>query len=80
VVDVVVPPVASVTSEAGAATSVGTLSDAQLDLIVERVAGVVVSRLTGTLLEKIAWEVVPDLAETMIKEELRKIREAVAAN
>jgi hypothetical protein len=78
VVDVV-PPVA-VTSEAGAATSDGTLSDAQLDLIVERVAGVVVSRLTGTLLEKIAWEVVPDLAETMIKEELRKIREAVAAD
>jgi hypothetical protein len=76
----VAPPVGVVPSEAGAATSVGTLSDAQLDLIVERVAGVVVSRLTGTLLEKIAWEVVPDLAETMIKEELRKIREAVAAN
>jgi CheY-like chemotaxis protein len=56
------------------------LSEAQLDLIVERVAAVVVSRLAGTLLEKIAWEVVPDLAETMIKEELRQIREAVAAD
>jgi hypothetical protein len=69
----VAPPVAA----AGAATA---LNDAQLELIVERVAEVVISRLAGTLLEKIAWEVVPDLAETMIKEELRKIRESVAAD
>jgi CheY-like chemotaxis protein len=72
VVDVAPPAVAG-------AVIPGTLSDAQLDLLVERVAEVVVSRLAGTLLEKIAWEVVPDLAETMIKEELRKIRESVAA-
>ena len=78
VVDVTLQEV-TVPAVAGSATNVATLSDAQLDLIVERVAGVVVSRLAGTLLEKIAWEVVPDLAETMIKEELRKIREAVAA-
>ena len=79
-----VAPVASkegeVSSVAETAISAATLSDAQLDLIVERVAAMVVSRLAGTLLEKIAWEVVPDLAETMIKEELRKIREAVAAD
>ncbi len=80
-------PVVAVASKEGAVSSVAetavsaaTLSDAQLDLIVERVAGLVVSRLAGTLLEKIAWEVVPDLAETMIKEELRKIREAVAVD
>ena len=78
VVDVA-PPAAIPPAAEGIATSSAMLSDAQLDLIVERVAEVVVSRLTGTLLEKIAWEVVPDLAETMIKEELRKIREAVAA-
>ena len=70
-------PVAPPVTAAGA---VATLSDAQLEQIVERVAEVVISRLAGTLLEKIAWEVVPDLAETMIKEELRKIREAVAAD
>lgn len=75
----VTPPPEIASPVAGAATNVGTLSDAQLDLIVERVAEVVISRLAGTLLEKIAWEVVPDLAETMIKEELRKIRETVAA-
>jgi CheY-like chemotaxis protein len=79
VVDVA-PPAVAVPPVAGAATPVGTLSDAQLDLIVERVVGVVITRLAGTLLEKIAWEVVPDLAETMIKEELRKIRETVAAD
>ena len=80
-------PVAAVASKEGAVSSVAEtaisaapLNDAQLDLIVERVAAVVVSRLAGTLLEKIAWEVVPDLAETMIKEELRKIRESVAAD
>lgn len=76
----VAPPAVAVPSVAGAVISGATLSDAQLDLLVERVAEVVVSRLAGTLLEKIAWEVVPDLAETMIKEELRKIREAVAAD
>lgn len=74
-----VPPETAIPAVTGAATSGATLSDAQMDLIVERVAEVVITRLSGTLLEKIAWEVVPDLAETMIKEELRKIREAVAA-
>jgi CheY-like chemotaxis protein len=78
-VGTVTPPPAIPSPVAGTAATVATLSDAQLDLIVERVAEVVISRLAGTLLEKIAWEVVPDLAETMIKEELRKIRETVAA-
>jgi CheY-like chemotaxis protein len=63
-----------------ASTAAPALSAAELELIVEKVANVVISRLAGTLLEKIAWEVVPDLAETMIKEELRKIREAVVAD
>jgi hypothetical protein len=74
-----VPPETAIPSDTDVATSGAALSDAQMDLIVERVADVVITRLTGTLLEKIAWEVVPDLAETMIKDELRKIREAVAA-
>ena len=76
----VAPPAVATPASEGIATTGALLSDAQLDLIVERVAELVVSRLTGTLLEKIAWEVVPDLAETMIKEELRMIREAVAAD
>ena len=33
------------------------------------------STISREMLEKIIWEVVPDLAETLIKEEIRKIRE-----
>lgn len=77
--DVVPPAQEFITSAAGAAVTLPEISDVQLDLLAERVANLVVSRLSETLLEKIAWEVVPDLAETMIREELRKIRETVAA-
>jgi CheY-like chemotaxis protein len=45
-----------------------TLSDEQLTALV--------SRISRDILEKIAWEVVPDLAETIIREEIRKIKEA----
>lgn len=34
-----------------------------------------VSRISRDLIEKIAWEVVPDLAERIIREEIRKIKE-----
>ncbi|MDO3376705.1 response regulator [Geoalkalibacter halelectricus] len=53
------------------------LSDAAVEAVVERVAAEVVNRLAGTILEKIAWEVVPDLAESLIKDEIRKIKEAL---
>jgi CheY-like chemotaxis protein len=45
------------------------LSEAQLSDLV--------SRISRDIIEKIAWEVVPDLAETIIKEEIRKIKEGV---
>ncbi len=35
----------------------------------------VVARVSKELIEKIAWEVVPDLAEAIIKEEIRKLKE-----
>jgi CheY-like chemotaxis protein len=34
-----------------------------------------VSRISRDIIEKIAWEVVPDLAEIIIKDEIRKIKE-----
>jgi DUF1680 family protein len=46
---------------------VAAMSDSDLEKVIERVAGAV--------LERIAWEVVPDLAENLIKDEIRKIRE-----
>lgn len=40
----------------------------------EQLAGLV-ARISQELIEKIAWEVVPDLAERIIREEIRKIKE-----
>jgi hypothetical protein len=37
-----------------------------------------IEKLAGTVLERVAWEVVPDLAEALIKEEIRKIKDAAA--
>jgi hypothetical protein len=43
------------------------LSEAQLASIIAQVS--------REMIEKIAWEVVPDLAEAIIKEEIRKIKQ-----
>jgi len=53
---------------------VAFLSDEQLTEIVERVAGAVIERLATPLLEQVVWEVVPDLAESMVREEMAKIK------
>ena len=46
-----------------------TLSEEQL--------AAAISKISREIIEKIAWEVVPDLAETLIKEEIRKIKEGL---
>lgn len=51
------------------------LSEDELKEVVERVAGPIIEKLANEMLEQIAWEVVPDLAESMIREEIRKIRQ-----
>lgn len=38
----------------------------------------ILSQLSREIIEKVVWEVVPDLAETLIKEEIRKLKERVA--
>lgn len=50
------------------------LSEEDLTRIVERVAGQVLERLAGSIVERVVWEVVPDLAESMIKDEIARIR------
>lgn len=45
-----------------------------ISLSEEQLAGIV-AKVSREIIEKIAWEVVPDLAETIIREEIRKIRE-----
>lgn len=68
---------AVITPEPAVEQQVAALSEEQLEAIVERVAGAVIERLAGTVLERIVWEVVPDLAEAIVREEIRKIKEAV---
>lgn len=51
------------------------LSDEELERIVERIAGSVIERLAAPIMEKVVWEVVPDLAEGMIREEMDKIKQ-----
>ena len=60
------PPVTAV---APAEQAPVTISEAQLSEAI--------SRISREIIEKIAWDVVPDLAETIIKEEIRKIKEGM---
>ncbi|MBE2886830.1 response regulator [Geobacter anodireducens] len=62
---VAVPAVEPVAPGAGTIT----LSEEQL--------AAAISRISREVIERIAWEVVPDLAETIIKEEIRKIKEGL---
>jgi CheY-like chemotaxis protein len=55
-----------------------SLSESDLEKIVEQMVGAVIERLANRTLEKVAWEVVPDLAESLIREEIRKIKEKTA--
>jgi DNA-binding response OmpR family regulator len=50
------------------------LSEEEVARIVEKVAGPLIERLAREMLEKTVWEVVPDLAETMISAEIEKIK------
>jgi hypothetical protein len=53
---------------------VAFLSDEQLNEIVERVAGAIIEKLAAPIVEQVVWEVVPDLAESMVREEMAKIK------
>lgn len=53
------------------------LSEEELKEVVGRVAGPIIEKLANEMLAQIAWEVVPDLAEAMILEEIRKIKQNV---
>jgi len=50
------------------------LPEAEVARIVEKVAGPLIERLAREMLEQTVWEVVPDLAETMIRAEIEKIK------
>ncbi len=52
----------------------GPAAGAAITLTEEQLAAAI-SRISREVIERIAWEVVPDLAETLIKEEIRRIKE-----
>src|SRR5262245_11492218 len=49
-----------------------TVSDDQIERIVERV----IQRLSPEVIESIAWNVVPDIAEKILREELKRLHES----
>jgi CheY-like chemotaxis protein len=74
----VIPPVAPPAPSLSAATITAepavcgevALSDEQLSAIV--------GKISRDVIEKIAWEVVPDLAEMLIREEIRKLKKGLS--
>ncbi|MGK2907855.1 MAG: response regulator [Desulfuromonadales bacterium] len=57
---------------------VSVLSEEAVEKIIEKIVTQVVEKLAGQILERVAWDVVPDLAESLIREEIRKIKDAAA--
>jgi CheY-like chemotaxis protein len=55
------------------------LREEDIEKIIEKIVSRVVEKLAGSILERVAWDVVPDLAESLIREEIRKIKDAAAA-
>ncbi|HEY6871475.1 MAG TPA: response regulator [Geobacteraceae bacterium] len=61
-------------SDAASAAAPSPAAAGEISLSEEQLAALV-SRISRDILEKIAWEVVPDLAERIIREEIRMIKE-----
>jgi hypothetical protein len=57
------------TPSSAASGSAGELSDEQVDRIARRV----VQLMSETVVRNIAWEVIPDLAEMVVKERIRQL-------
>ncbi len=70
-----VPVAANMTEVANKAA---VMSEEELERIIEKVVAKVIEKLADSIVERVAWEVVPDLAEKMIREEIRKIKDAAA--
>ena len=66
-------PTTARTADADAGTSAGSLSDADVERIARRVAELIADKA----IKEIAWEVVPDLAEVVIKERIRELESQV---
>jgi CheY-like chemotaxis protein len=74
----VIPPVAPPEPSFSAATVTAQPAvSAEVVLSDEQLAAIV-GKISREIIEKIAWEVVPDLAEMLIREEIRKLKKGLA--
>jgi len=71
-------PVAAAVSAADVEAKASAMGEDEIEQIIEKVVTKVVEKLAGSILERVAWEVVPDLAENLIREEIRKIKDTAA--
>lgn len=67
------PPAAAVAAAPSAAGSNGSLSDADVDRIARRIVELIGDRAV----RDVAWEVVPDLAEVLLKARIRELEASV---
>ncbi|SNB46206.1 response regulator [Geobacter sp. DSM 9736] len=63
--------------ETASRVSPGATPSKALPELSEEQLTAIVSRISREVIERVVWEVVPDLAETLIKEEIRKIKEGI---
>jgi len=71
-------PVAAAVSVVDVEAKASAMGEDEIEQIIEKVVTKVVEKLAGSILERVAWEVVPDLAESLIREEIRKIKDTAA--
>ncbi|MCK4507575.1 MAG: hypothetical protein KAU27_03470, partial [Desulfuromonadales bacterium] len=71
-------PAAVAATMADVEAKASALGEEELEQIIEKVVTKVVEKLAGSILERVAWDIVPDLAENLIREEIRKIKDAAA--
>lgn len=57
-------------------TPIASTAEGAVTFTEEQLAAAI-AKVSREIIEKIAWEVVPDLAETLIKDEIRKIKESM---
>ncbi len=50
-----------------------TLSEAEIDELAEKLARKVIEKLSDRVLREVAWEVVPDMAEMVVRERIREL-------
>ena len=72
------PASATASDAAQAEAQLRQLDSSAMEAVIRKVAGPMIEKLAAELLEQVVWEVVPDLAESMIKDEIRKIKEGAA--